>query len=642
MRFRGSIGAKIFGAFIAMSVVTGALGLFGFYVLSTAGGFVADTYDGPLMAINFARSASLDFTQMDKELLRRNLVPESERDTIDRSIDRLATNFFEDLAVAEERSMSDDERTVIAELRQLAQMWNTLRAKADADDAARELDVLAERVIDRFDHLIEITVDNSFVARRKALSAVADFRTTSVVAIVLALLLSAAVTLLLARRIVQPLAAAASVADRIAGGELEIPIPAGGPDETGTLLRSMAVMQDNIRATMDQEKAQRRSAQNRLIGALESSHEAMVLVGADGRAVIANSQLTAFFPPLARRLDSDDNFASIFREVGEKLITRIVTPGERVAAHPPDWSDLLAAGGEFRLSDGRWLRASRSSTQDGGYFLVLSDITDIKEREQRLREAKVLAEAASEAKSKFLANMSHELRTPLNAIIGFAEILSSQAFGALGNPRYFEYASDILRSGRHLLDIISSVLDVAKSEAGRLQINIRPTELAAVFDDCVAMMRDQCAAAQLRLVVKPPAPGTLVQADAPKLRQIILNLLSNAVKFTEPGGTIWLESGESADTIDIRIADSGIGMAPEHVAIALTPFSQIDNRLARRYEGAGLGLPLTKALVELHGGTLAIVSQLGQGTEVRFSLRRQAGDADAARPTLVSGAQHPG
>jgi len=622
-----------------MSLVTGALGLFGFYVLSTAGGFVADTYDGPLMAINFARSASLDFTQMDKELLRRNLVPAAERDAIDGSIDRLATTFFEDLAVAEERSMSGDERTVIAEIRQLVQMWNTLRTKADADDAARELDVLAERVIDRFDHLIELTVDQSFVQRRQTLSAVAAFRTTSIVAIVLALLLSAGVTLLLARRIVRPLAAAAAVADRIARGELETVIPEGGADETGALLRSMAVMQDNIRATMDQEKAQRRSAQNRLIAALESSHEAMVLVGPDGRAVIANSQLTAFFPPLARQLDSDDNFATIFRELGEELITRIVIPGERAAPHPPDWSDLLAAGGEFRLSDGRWLRASRSSTQDGGYFLVLSDITDIKEREQRLREAKSQAEAASEAKSKFLANMSHELRTPLNAIIGFAEILSGQAFGALGNPRYLEYSADILRSGRHLLDVITSVLDVAKSEAGRLQIDARPTELASVFDDCTAMIRDQCGAAELRLIVKSPPAGVTVRADAPKLRQIILNLLSNAVKFTEPGGTVWLEAGDAGDAIKVRIADSGIGMSPEHVAIALTPFSQVDNRLARRYEGAGLGLPLTKALVELHGGTLNIVSRLGEGTEVTFLLSRATAGAGSSRPADTDASQ---
>jgi signal transduction histidine kinase len=631
MRIKGSIGSRIFAAFIAMSLVTAALGAFGLYVLSVAGGYVAGTFDGPLMAVNYARSASLQFVEMDKEILRRSLVAEADRPGIDKRLDDLTSAFFDDLAVANDRSLAEDERTVIREIKQLVTQWSDLRRSRSGTGLDRNLDAIAEKVINRFDALTELTVDHSFVARRKALSTVADFRNSSLAAIAVALLLSAAITLMLARRIVRPLSAAASVADRIAGGELQTPIPAGGEDETGALLRSMTVMQDNIRDMMERETALRRSAQGRLIAALESSPEAMVLVDAHGRAVITNSQLTAFFPPLARQLGADANFAAVFRDVASRLVTRIVIQGgSRVPEHLPDWSDLLAVGGEFQLADGKWLRASRGSTPEGGYFLVLSDITEMKEREANLAEAKRQAEAASEAKSHFLTNMSHELRTPLNAIIGFGELMSSQTFGKLGDPRYVDYAANVLTSARHLLDIINSVLDLARTASGRLHLEPTSVDLGAVFSQCAAMMTDQCARADLDLVVSVPDPPPVVWADAAKLRQIILNLLSNAVKFSEAGGRIALIASARSGGTEVKIMDSGIGMSPDHVAIALTPFSQVDNRLARRYEGTGLGLPLTKALVELHGSQLDIASKLGDGTTVSFILR----SPDAAAPTV--------
>ena len=631
MRIKGSIGTRLFVAFIAMSLITSAVGAFGVYVLSVAGGYVASTFDGPLMAVNYARSASLHFVEMDKELLRRGLVGAADRPGIDQRLDELTNAFFEDLAVAHDRSLSEDERSVIREIKQLVTQWSELRRARSGAGLDRSLDAIAERVINRFDRLTELTVDHSFVARRKALSTVVDFRNSSLAAIAVALLLSAAITLMLARRIVRPLAAAASVADRIAGGELQTPIPAGGEDETGALLRSMTVMQDNIRDMMQRETAQRRSAQGRLIAALESSPEAMVLVDAHGRAVITNSQLTVFFPPLARQLGADANFAAVFKDVASRLVKRIVLLGSaRAPEHEPDWSDLLALGGEFQLADGKWLRASRSSTPEGGYFLVLSDITEMKEREASLAEAKRQAEAASEAKSHFLTNMSHELRTPLNAIIGFTEIMSSQAFGKLGDPRYGEYAGNILTSARHLLDIINSVLDLARTASGRLHLEPHSVDLGEVFSQCTAMMANQCARANIDLVASIPDPPPLVWADEAKLRQIILNLLSNAVKFSEPGKRVALIASARPDGTEIKIMDSGIGMSPDHVAIALTPFSQVDSRLARRYEGTGLGLPLTKVLVELHGAKLDIASKLGDGTTVSFTLRRP----DAAAPAV--------
>jgi signal transduction histidine kinase/HAMP domain-containing protein len=434
----------------------------------------------------------------------------------------------------------------------------------------------------------------------------------SIAASGLALFFAAIIAVLLARRIVRPLEAAAVVADRIAGGELDTRIPRGGEDETGILLRSMTVMRDSIRAMMEREQAQRRSAQNRLFDALESSHEGMVLVDADGRVVIANSQMSVFFPSLAPRLVAGAEFAAAFGAAGPQL-------------------DV----GEIRLADGRWIRVSRTATHEGGFFLFISDFTDVKERERRFLEAREQAEAASRAKSSFLANMSHELRTPLNAIIGFAEVMAGQMFGRLGTPQYVQYAGDIVGSGRHLLAIINSVLDLAKSEAGKLDINAEPVDLADVFADCVPMIREQCARAGLSLKVEEPAQAMLVLGEAAKLRQIFLNLLSNAMKFTEPGGEVRVEARIAASSsIAVSVADTGIGMSKSDIELALAPFGQVDSRLARRFEGTGLGLPLAKALVELHGGMLAIESAPGRGTTVTVTLPHAAGAIAAEPPPL--------
>ncbi|MGH7088618.1 MAG: histidine kinase dimerization/phospho-acceptor domain-containing protein, partial [Stellaceae bacterium] len=438
---RGSIGAKIFGAFIAMSLITGALGVYGLYVLSAAGRIVVYTYDRPLMAVNFARLANLTFSQMDKGWLQRRIAAPEKQADIDRSLDRLTKSFFEDITVAWQRSLAADERAVILEIRDLVTEWGERRSEkaprsgpaADAEDA------LARRITERFDMLIELTTDHSFVERRKAVGAIAEFQYTSVVVLVLALLLAAALTLMLARRIIRPLTAAATAADRIARGELEAPIPSGGKDETGILLRSMRVMQDSIRAMIEREAGQRRSAQGRLVDALESSHEAMVLVDADGKIVHANHQLAQFFPDASERLIPGAEFSAEFSTVAR-------------GAAPVD---LLSSGGEVRLPGGRWARVSRSGTRDGGFLLVVSDFTEVKQREESLSEAKRQAEEANAAKSNFLANMSHELRTPLNAIIGFSEIISTERFGKVQNSRYATYADYILQSGRHLLDIIN-------------------------------------------------------------------------------------------------------------------------------------------------------------------------------------------
>ena len=619
-----TIRAKIFVAFAAMALMLGALGLYGIYVLTQAGQIVADTYDRPLMAINFARSASQTFTAMERDLYRRGEAAPAEHAQVDRDIDDLAETFFADLDVADERSRAGTEHQAIDEIRRLVTEWNATRQAESAAVPSPRLTALSQDIASEFDRLVELTADYGFVERRRGITAITRFKGTSVAVAGLALFFAGLITLLLTRIIIKPLTTAARVADRIAGGELATRIPRGGADEIGSLLRSMSVMRDSIRTMMEREQAQRRSAQNRLGDALESSHEGMVLVDADGRIVIANSQVAAFFPPLAPHLVEGSDFAAALRLAAPLVIDGV-----------PDAS--LLDRGEVRLRDGRWIRISRSTTQDGGFFLFISDFTEVKERERRYEEARAQAEAASRAKSSFLANMSHELRTPLNAVIGFSEIMARQMFGKLGDAHYVQYANDILASGQHLLAVINSVLDLAKSEAGKLQIDAEPVDLAEVIDDCLTMIREQCARAELRLDVEGVAAPVMVMGEAAKLRQIFLNLLSNAVKFTDAGGVVGLRIGAPIDgAVSIAVTDTGIGMGPDDIAVALAPFGQVDTRLARRYEGTGLGLPLAKALAELHDGKLEISSARGKGTSVTITLPLACERAVPERPALLA------
>jgi signal transduction histidine kinase len=227
------------------------------------------------------------------------------------------------------------------------------------------------------------------------------------------------------------------------------------------------------------------------------------------------------------------------------------------------------------------------------------------------------AEAQSEAKSAFLATISHELRTPLNAIIGFAGLMEDQRFGPLGAPRYREYVTDIKNSGEHLLGLINNILDLSRAEAGKLHLQEDVVDVAEVAEVCVRQMQLRAAESGLRLELALPASPLMLLGDASKLRQILFNLLSNALKFTPVEGHVLLKIEYASDGgINLVVKDSGVGMSPADIPLAMQPFTQLDNRLARRYEGTGLGLPLTRSLVELHGGSLRLESALSEGTTV--------------------------
>jgi signal transduction histidine kinase len=217
--------------------------------------------------------------------------------------------------------------------------------------------------------------------------------------------------------------------------------------------------------------------------------------------------------------------------------------------------------------------------------------------------------------------MSHELRTPLNAIIGFSEIIEKEMFGPIGSPRYTEYANDIHESGTHLLNLINDILDVSKAEAGKIELQESQILLADLVDASLRLILPRARESAVALTEPHVDHLPPVRADERRLKQVLINLLSNAVKFTPSGGRVSLEARlEPGRGLAIRVRDTGIGMAPEDIPRALEPFGQIDSRLARKYEGTGLGLPLSKALVELHGGKLEIESEQGMGTTVTVLL----------------------
>lgn len=249
------------------------------------------------------------------------------------------------------------------------------------------------------------------------------------------------------------------------------------------------------------------------------------------------------------------------------------------------------------------------------------------EVEKQLRAAKEDAELANRAKSQFLANTSHELRTPLNAIIGFSDVIKNSMFGPVGNPKYVGYADHIYASGRHLLAVINDILDLSKVEAGKADLHECEVDVRTAVTACLTLVREQAETKRQRLEQDLADDLPALRADERRLKQILLNLLSNAVKFTGRGGQVTVKAYVEADgALVMEVADTGIGIAPEDIPKAFAPFSQIDGSDTRRYEGSGLGLPLARALAELHQASLDLESAVGVGTTavVRFPAPRLA------------------
>jgi two-component system cell cycle sensor histidine kinase PleC len=393
----------------------------------------------------------------------------------------------------------------------------------------------------------------------------------------------------------------------------------------------------------------------RLRDAIETIPEAFVLWDAGDRLVLCNTH----FQRLHRLPDSAVTPGTSY----ETVIEVGSMPEVRTRLHD---AGALAPGArtfEAQLDDGSWLHISERRTKDGGYVSVGTDITRIKEHEQKLvdndlrlratvidlkrsqseleRQAveladlaekysreKTRAEEANQTKSKFLANMSHELRTPLNAIIGFSEIMGSGMFGTLGSEKYQEYCHDILTSGHYLLEVINDILDMSKIEAGRMKLDMEQLDLSRTLAESLRVVSGR--ADDKHLVLDADIEGSIpLVADRRAIKQIIVNLLSNAVKFTPDGGRVVVRSRVLSDCIQLVIADTGIGIAPHSLARLGRPFEQVESQLTKTYHGSGLGLAIARSLTGLHGGTMRLRSRLGAGTVVCVTLPRDARKARA-------------
>ncbi|NQU57158.1 MAG: PAS-domain containing protein [Rhodospirillales bacterium] len=278
---------------------------------------------------------------------------------------------------------------------------------------------------------------------------------------------------------------------------------------------------------------------------------------------------------------------------------------------------MLFQGGKVRWIMNRGLAQFDASGRAYRMTGALNDITERKEAEEALLKAKEMAEIASRAKTEFLTNVSHELRTPLNAIIGFSELMKTELFGPIGHEKYSEYSHTINDSGQHLLAIINDILDVGRIEVGELDFRPEKVALLPIFESSLRLVQERASMAGLRLKRNIQHALPTLKADPRRLKQVLLNLLSNAVKFTPGGGTVTLKAHVTkTGTLVLSVGDTGIGMKASDIPKVMTPFVQVDSRLARKYEGTGLGLPLTHALVEQHGAVMKIRSKPGKGTTV--------------------------
>jgi signal transduction histidine kinase/HAMP domain-containing protein len=622
---RPSIRGTFALAFLGIASVVAAVGWFSVASMSRAGGLVIETYDKPLMAISFARAIHADFASMEEAFARRV----QERDPavqakLDAEIETWAATLRDDLAVARARATTGRVADAVQTITTAFDAWQTARAAMMSDGEARPpwavVDASAATVRNQIDLLVNFAAEDGFRQRKATLAAISDNRAVQMAGIGAAALLVALMMFGLSRRIIRPVAEASRAAGRIANGQLDVPITISGRDELAALLRAMAVMRDNIRAAMEREIAQRRSAQTRLVDAVESSSEGIVLIGPDRRVLLANAEIGQFWGGAERAPRAGDGLNEAAGRLVDAGVFRTDTPQQRAqllfALRQMEPLDL-----EAPLSDGRWLRLARSTTSDGGAILIVSDITLIKERENVLRDVAIRAEMANRAKTEFLATMSHELRTPLNAIIGFSEVLASRHADELAPAAYEDYAGEILSGGRKLLKIINDILMLTKCEAGDLPLNTDEVDLGELVEDCEARMRSAFSRANVTLTADLTLESVIAEGDHVRLREVLTSLLSNALKFTPEGGSVrvTVRTSGSGDAV-LTVADTGIGMRPEDIPVVLSAFGQVDGGRSRLHEGTGLGLTLAKAVIERHGGALEIASAPGEGTTVTVTL----------------------
>ena len=473
------------------------------------------------------------------------------------------------------------------------------------------------------------------------------------VGLALALALAAAVYAALGRWVIKPIEAMAAAVGQLADGVASTDAlqKHARLSEFGGLSGALETLLDNRRraerlAALENEAAGVRAAQSRLVDAIESLAEGIVLWDRDGRLVVCNQKFQEFCSSYGVTIRPGISYDEVLLAALDAGIFESDAVDEEGAS--PNWrSHAHRQERNFQVNtrDGAIMSISDRPMADGGRVAIYRDVTetmvtaaDLRSQTEAAETARREATAASRAKSEFLANMSHELRTPLNAIIGFSEIMESELFGPIAQPRYRTYISDIHRAGKHLLGLVNDLLDLSRIDAGKLILNREALEVAALESSVVSLVRPQ--ADQQGVSIDQELSVETVWADRRALLQILLNLMSNAIKFTPRQGVVTLiVSSEGDSGIYFRVRDTGVGMTMSEVAMAREKFGQVNSNLVSKRQGTGLGLPIAEGLVNAHGAKLEIDSEKGVGTTVWFRLPSRAAtkaleqDAAAKEPT---------
>ncbi|QFY59125.1 PAS domain S-box protein [Rhizobium grahamii] len=356
---------------------------------------------------------------------------------------------------------------------------------------------------------------------------------------------------------------------------------------------------------------------------LETATDGVVVIGSEGDIRSMNRSASALF-----NYDEEETrgkpFVMLFAHESQRAVLDYLNglSGHGVASVLNDGREVIgreAAGGFVPL----FMTMGRL-TSSNGYCAVIRDITQWKRTEDDLRTAKSAAETANAHKTDFLARVSHEIRTPLNAIIGFSDMMATERFGTIGHPRYVEYANDIGRSGRHVLDIVNDLLDISKIEAGEMDLDFDAVKLNEAISEAVSLLQPQ--ANSQRVIIRTALSQAIpdVVADLRSIKQIALNILSNSIRFTPSGGQIVVSTSYEANgSVVLRIRDTGVGMTRSELDQAMKPFRQVSTQSRHRGEGTGLGLPLTKAMVDANRAIFAISSTPNEGTLVEIAFPSQ-------------------
>jgi two-component system cell cycle sensor histidine kinase PleC len=405
---------------------------------------------------------------------------------------------------------------------------------------------------------------------------------------------------------------------------------------------------------IDAEQRRAAAAARQVRDAIESLSNGLLLWDAADRLVLVNP---AMAHAEARR-GFDRSMPLTIGASFEDLIRRRVMSGllaipegteasyiaDRVARHRNPTGEPV----EERYAAGDWVRVTERRTSGGGVVTIVTDITDLKRAEAEMRyvnerleaqaqgmvaaaeklqqvnreaeAARIAAEEANRSKSEFLTTMSHELRTPLTAVLGFADVIVNPIFGAETPEQFREYGGYIKASGDHLLLLINDMLDLAKIEAGKMELRESDTNLEPAVNTVLAMTKERAHHQGVSVAWRTPAEPILLRVDEIKLKQALINIVANAIKFTPDRGRILIDVVVTAETIDIRVADTGIGIKPEDIPKVFEPYTQVDSAVASLHRGTGLGMPLALSLMQLHGGTVLIDSEVGVGTTVTLRL----------------------